>query len=143
MNPYFNFNGNSGEAMNFYKSAFGGEFTSYARFKDMPGCEQMPAEDQEKFMNIILNTPKGLVFMATDVLDSMEQKAIFGTNCYVCIHTESEAETDKLFNALSLGGKVEMPVNKTFWGAYCGMFRDKFGVQWMLNYSYDQNSTIK
>lgn len=73
----------------------------------------------------------------------MEQKVIFGNNNYVCVHTESEAETDKLFNALSLGGKAEKPANKTFWGAYCAMFRDKFGVQWMLNYSYDQNSTIK
>lgn len=73
----------------------------------------------------------------------MEQKVIFGNNNYVCVHTESEAETDKLFNALSLGGKAEKPANKTFWGACCAMFRDKFGVQWMLNYSYDQNSTIK
>jgi len=138
MNPYFNFQGNTGEAMNFYKSAFGGEFTIYQRFKDMPGCEKMPPEEQEMFMHISLVTPKGHVFMATDALDSMEQKLIFGNNYHINIQTENEAETDKLFNALSAGGKVEMPVNKTFWGAYCGMCRDKFGVQWMVNYIYPQ-----
>jgi len=142
-NPYFNFQGNTAEAMQFYKSVFGGEFTSYVKFKDMPGAEKMQPEDLEKMMNIILTTPKGLVLMATDALESMEQKIIFGNNNYVCVHTENEAETDKLFNALCLGGKVEMPVNKTFWGAYCGMCRDKFGTQWMLNYSYDQGSTLK
>ncbi|MBA3680896.1 MAG: VOC family protein [Bacteroidetes bacterium] len=142
MNPYFNFNGNTGDAMNFYKSVFGGEFTSHQQFKGMPCCEQMAPEDQEKFMHITLTTTKGLTFMATDILESMGQKLILGNNAHVCIHTESEAETDKLFNALSLGGKVEMPVNKTFWGAYCGMCQDKFGIQWMLNYSYE-NSTIK
>lgn len=142
MNPYFNFNGNTGEAMEFYKSVFGGEFTAYTRFKDMPGAEKMSPEDQEKAMHITLRTPEGLIFMATDALESMEQKVIFGNNNYITIHTESEAETDRLFNSLSKGGKVEMPVNKTFWGAYCGMCADKFGVQWMLNHSYD-NSLIK
>ncbi len=128
--------GNTGEAMNFYKSAFGGEFTAYQRFKDMPGCEKMPAEEQEKFMHISLTTPDGIVFMATDALESMDQHLVFGNNYHVCIHTSSEAETDKLFNSLSADGKIEMPVNKTFWGAYCGMCRDKFGVQWMLTYTY-------
>ncbi len=128
--------GNTGEAMNFYKSVFGGEFTIYQRFKDMPGFEKMPADEQEKFMHISLATPDGIVFMATDALESMGQQLVFGNNYHVCIHTSSEAETDKLFNGLSVGGNIEMPVNKTFWGAYCGMCRDKFGVQWMLTYTY-------
>ena len=135
-NPYFNFQGNTEEAMNFYKSVFGGEFNIFQRFSDMPGFEKMPADEQGKMMHISLTTPKGLVFMATDALESMEQKVIFGNNCHIIIHTENEPETDKLFNGLSLGGKVEMPVNKTFWGAYCGMCRDRFGVQWMVNYTY-------
>lgn len=142
MNPYFNFNGNTKEAMSFYKSVFGGEFTAYVQFKDMPGGEKMSIGDQEKAMHITLRTPEGLTFMATDVLESMEQKVVFGNNSYVTIHTESEAETDKLFNSLSKGGKVEMPCNKTFWGAYCGMCTDRFGVQWMLNHSYE-NPTLK
>ena len=130
--------GNTGEAMDFYKSVFGGEFTAYQRFKDMPGCEKMPLHEQEKFMHITLTTPKGHLFMATDVLESMEQKVIAGNNHYVCVHTESEAETEQLFNGLSAGGKIEMPVNKTFWGAYCGMCTDKFGIQWLLTYTYNQ-----
>jgi PhnB protein len=137
-NPYFNFQGNTEDAMNYYKSVFGGEFTIFQRFGDMPGCEKMPPEDQKKIMHVSLTTPKGHIFMATDALESMEQKLVFGNNSHTIIHTESEAETDKLFNGLSLGGKVEMPVNKTFWGAYCGMCRDKFGVQWMVNYTYPQ-----
>ena len=137
-NPYFNFMGNTGEAMDFYKSVFGGEFTLYQRFGDMPGCEKMSVEDRDKFMHISLRTPKGHMFMATDALESMEQKITFGNSEYVCIHTESEEETDALFNGLSVGGKIEMPVNKTFWGAYCGMFTDRFGIQWMVTYTYPQ-----
>jgi len=128
--------GNTAQAMEFYKSVFGGEFIIYQRFKDMPGCEHMAPEDQEKIMHISLVMPKGQIFMATDALESMEQKLTFGNSYHIVIHTETEAETDKLFNALSAGGKVEMPVNKTFWGAYCGMCRDKFEVQWMVNYTY-------
>ncbi len=137
-NTYFNFNGNTEEAMQFYKKAFGGEFTSLQRFGDMPGGEKMLPEEKNLLMHITLTTPSGHVFMATDVLKSMEQKVVFGNNSYVCIHTESEAETDRLFDSLSEGGKIEMPVNKTFWGAYCGMFKDKFGVQWLITYTYPQ-----
>ncbi|MCW3121205.1 MAG: hypothetical protein JWQ38_697 [Flavipsychrobacter sp.] len=135
-NAYFNFQGNTEEAMTFYKTVFGGEFTAFGRFSDMPGCERMPVEERDKMMHITLTTPKGHLFMATDVLDSMEQKVVFGNNCYVCIHSESEQETDQLFNALSEEGVIEMPVNKTFWGAYCGMCRDKYGTQWMITYTY-------
>jgi PhnB protein len=138
-NPYFNFQGNTENAMNYYKSVFGGEFSNFQRFSDMPGCEKMPPEDRNKMMQVTLTTPNGLVFMATDALESMEQKLIFGNNAYTIIHTESEVETNRIFNGLSLGGKVEMPVNKTFWGAYCGMCRDKFGVQWMLNFTYPKS----
>jgi PhnB protein len=138
INTYFNFQGNTEDAMNFYKTVFGGEFTIFQRFRDMPGCEKMPPEDQNKIMHVSLATPKGYVFMATDALESMEQKLVFGNNYHIIVHTESEAETDRLFNALSAGGKVEMPLNKTFWGAYCGMIRDKYNVQWMVNYTYPQ-----
>lgn len=72
--------------------------------------------------------------MATDALESMGQAVVAGNNFYLSVNTESEAETDKLFNGLSEGGKIEMPVNQTFWGAYCGMCRDKFGIQWMISY---------
>ncbi len=138
MNPYFNFMGNTEEAMNFYKSIFGGEFTTFQRFKEVPGGDKMPPDEQDKIVHITLTTPKGHVFMATDALQSMEQKLTFGNNYHITIHTENEAETSKLFNGLSAGGKVEMPLNKTFWGAYCGMCADKFGVHWLINYTYPQ-----
>ncbi len=139
-NPYFNFLGNAEEAMNFYKSVFGGEFTGFQRFNDMPGCEKMPPEEQSKMMHIALTTSGGQVFMATDALESMDHQLVFGNNSYTCLSAESEAETDRLFNSLSAGGKVESPVNKTFWGAYFGMCRDKFGVQWMVNYTYPKTT---
>jgi PhnB protein len=140
-NPYFNFMGNTEEAMNYYKSVFGGEFSVFQRFSDMPGCEKMPPEEQHKIMHVSLTTPKGFVFMATDALESMGQKLNFGNNYYVAIHTESEAETDRLFGGLSMGGRVEMPPNKTFWGAYCAMSRDKFGVQWLISFTYPKTKS--
>jgi PhnB protein len=95
----------------------------------------MSPEDQEKFMHISLTTSNGHTLMATDALESMGQKLIFGNNFHICIQAESEAEADKFFNGLSEEGKIEMPMNKTFWGAYFGMCEDKFGVRWMINYS--------
>ena len=136
MTTYFNFMGNTEAAMNHYKAVFGGEFTSFSRFRDMPDGDKLPAADRDKIMHITLSMPNDNVIMATDALESMEQKVSFGNNYYVCVHTESEAETDAIFKGLSEDGKIEMPVNKTFWGAYCGMCRDKFGVQWMITFNY-------
>ncbi len=138
MDPYLNFMGNTGDAMNFYKSVFGGEFTIYERFKSVPGGEKMSAEDQEKFMHISLVIPNGVTIMATDALESMGQQLNFGNNYHICIQAESETEADKLFNSLSEGGTIEMPLNKTFWGAYFGMCKDRYGVLWMINYTYAQ-----
>ena len=134
IHPYLNFMGNTEAAMNFYKSVFGGEFIAFERFKDSPGFEKMPKQDQEKIMHASLPMGKNNVLNATDVLESMEQTLTQGNNFYILVKTESEEETDLLFKKLSEGGKIEMPVNKTFWGAYCGMCRDKFGIQWMINF---------
>jgi PhnB protein len=139
INAYLHFMGKTEEAMNFYKSILGGEFTIFGRFRDVPGAENMSPEDQKKIMHISLTTKNGTVIMATDSLESMGQQVNFGNNVHLCIQAESEPEVDKLFAALSAGGKVEMPVNKTFWGAYFGMCQDKYGVQWMINYTYNQN----
>jgi len=139
VNPYFHFMGTTEEAMQFYRSIFGGEFTILQRFKDIPGGEKWPLDEQEKIIHISLVTPKGHVFMATDALESMDQKITAGNNCRITIHTENEFETKKLFNGLSAGGKIEMPLNKTLWGAFCGMCTDKYGIQWMLNYTYPIN----
>lgn len=135
---YLNFNGNSEEAMTLYKHVLGGEFTSFNRFRDMPGGDKMAPDEQDQLMHVTLTTPGGLILMATDVLKSMEMKVEFGNNAYICVHTDSEKETDEIFNGLSDGAVIVMPVNQTFWGAYCGMLRDRFGVQWMISHTYPQ-----
>lgn len=138
VNPYLHFMGKTEEAMNFYKSVFGGEFSIFQRYKDVAGGEKMLEEDQEKMIHISLPIGKGNVLMASDNLESMGHEITVGDNFHICIHTENEKETDKLFKALSANGKIEMPLNKTFWGAYFGMCRDKFGIQWMLSYDQPQ-----
>jgi PhnB protein len=140
LNPYLNFNGNTEEAFNFYKSVFGGEFAMLQRFRDTPEATKLPEQDQNKIMHVALPIGNGNVLMATDALESMGQKLSVGNNFYISVSTDSVAETDKLFNGLSAGGKIELPLQKTFWGAYFGMFRDKFGIQWMLNYDEIQRS---
>ena len=139
INPYLHFMGRTEAAMNFYKSALNGEFTIFQRFKDTPGGEKMSASEQEKMIHISLRLANGVVIMATDLLESMEQKLETGNNVHLCIQAESEKEADKIFQALSAGGKIEMPMNKTFWGAYFGMTRDKFGIQWMINFEYQKS----
>lgn len=138
INPYLNFNGNTEEAFNFYKSVFGGEFAMVMRFKDTPEAGKMPADAADKIMHIALPIGNGNVLMATDALESLGQKLTTGNNFYISISTETKEEADRLYNKLSIGGKIEMPIGDAFWGAYFGMFTDKFGVQWMV--SYDSGS---
>ncbi|MBL0745915.1 VOC family protein [Chryseolinea lacunae] len=133
--PYLHFMGNTEEAMTFYKSVLGGEFTIFHRFRDVPGSEKIPAEDQEKIIHASLTVNANFTLMATDYLSSMDQHLVLGNNFHICLHTESEAETERIFESLSRGGKVEMPLNTTFWGAYFGMFSDRFGVHWMLSFN--------
>jgi len=138
INPYLNFKGNAEEAFNFYKSVFGGEFTSVQRFKDTPEGGRVSPEEANKLMHISLPIGKGNVLMATDALESMGHTFIAGTNFHLSLSPESEKETDNLFNGLSAGGKVTVPLGKTFWNAYFGMFVDKFGISWMINYDLNQ-----
>jgi PhnB protein len=138
INPYLNFNGNTEEAFNLYKSVFGGEFIALQRFKDTPEKERLSPADQEKIMHVSLAISKGIVLMGNDILDSMGHKLIIGNNLHLSINAETKEEADKFFNGLSEGGKIEMPLQDTFWGAYFGMFTDKFGVKWMVNYDYKQ-----
>ena len=139
INPYLNFNGNTEEAFNFYKSVFGGEFAAVMRFGDSPGCDQMPiAEgDKDKIMHIALPIGNDNVLMATDALESMGQKLTEGNNFSITISPDSKEDADNLFQGLAEGGKVEMPLADAFWGAYFGMLEDKFGIRWMIN--YDEN----
>jgi PhnB protein len=137
INPYLNFNGNTEEAFNFYKSVFGGEFITLMRFKDAPEADKIPAGDQEKIMHVSLPIGKGNVLMATDALESCGHSLTPGNNFYISINADSEEEADRLFNGLSAGGLVTMALHKAFWGAYFGMFTDKFGIQWMVSYDYN------
>jgi len=94
----------------------------------------MKESDKDRVMHIALPIGSGTVLMGTDALESMGQKLIFGNNFYICLSPDSKVEADRLFNGLSDGGKIEMPIQDMFWGAYWGSFADKFGVQWMINY---------
>jgi len=136
LNPYLNFNGNTEEAFNFYKSVFGGEFITLQRFKDTPEAERVPPADRDKIMHVSLPIGKGNILMGTDAVESMGHKLTVGNNFSLSLSAESEKESDKIFNGLSAGGKVEVPMSKMFWGAYFGMFTDKFGIKWMINYDY-------
>lgn len=139
VNPYLNFNGNTEEAFTFYKSVFGGEFITVQRFKDTPEADKIAEADRDKIMHIALPIGYGTILMATDALESMGHPLTVGNNFYMSVSAESEKEADKLFKALSAGGRVTIPLEKAFWGAYFGMFTDKFGIQWMINYDYNQN----
>jgi PhnB protein len=135
-NPYLNFAGNTEEAFRFYKSVFGGEFVGLTRFKDIPeGAKLSPAE-KEKIMHVSLPIGKGTVLMATDALESMGHTLKPGNNYNISIEAESKEEAKKLYDKLSDGGKIEQPLQDTFWGAYFGMFADRFGTRWMINYTY-------
>ena len=138
VNPYLIFNGNCEEAFLFYQSVFGGEFPYIGKFKDMPpsddpNCPPPSVEEGERIMHVCLmigNT----VLMGSDSTSQSGDVPAFSGNFSVSINTESTEEADKLFNGLSAGGNVIMPMEKTFWGAYFGMFADKFGVHWMVNF---------
>lgn len=136
VNVYLNFPGNTEEAFEFYRSVFGGEFSSVVRFKDMPmEGVTIPEADQDKLMHISLPVGDGQVLMATDVLTSLGQELNTGNNAHISLHPDSRQEADRLFAALSQGGTVEMPIGDQVWGDYYGSFRDRFGVNWMVNHS--------
>ncbi len=138
-NPYLNFAGNTEQAFIFYKSVFGGEFASVVRFKDMPmEGVSIPQEAANKIMHIGLPIGKDQMLMGTDALESHGHKLVQGNNVHISVHPDSKKEADRLFTALSEGGKVQMPMADQPWGDYYGNFQDKFGVYWMINYHKEQ-----
>ena len=136
LNPYLNFAGNTEEAFTFYRSVFGGEFTTLQRFKDTPEAGRVPEKEKDILMHVSLPLGKVNSLMATDALDSMGHKLIVGNNIQLSLEAESKDEAEKLFKGLSAGGKVTMPLKDTFWGAYFGMLVDRFGIQWLVNYTH-------
>lgn len=139
INPHVNFNGNAEDAFTFYKSVFGGDFTKVVRFKDVahPGFPVSEAEAR-KIMYIAL--PIGTnVLMGNDVPEFMGKTNEDENRSKIAIHCESNEEADKLFNGLSRGGHVEVPIADSPWGSYFGMFRDKYGIEWMVDFDSKHN----
>ncbi|MEN9522694.1 MAG: hypothetical protein RL065_1071 [Bacteroidota bacterium] len=135
INPYIHFNGNAEEAFTFYKSAFGGEFERVVRFKDM-AFEGSIATDEEanKIMHIALPIGNHSLLMGSDTPEQMGKHNIMETRSKISISAESKEEADKLFYGLSKDGQVEMPIAESPWGSYFAMFRDKFGIEWMIDF---------
>ncbi len=143
VNVYLNFNGNCEEAFTFYKSVFGGEFPYMGRFKDMPpqeGMPPLPKEMEDKIMHVSLQISKETSIMGSDTGGEWASSFKQGNNFSISINAETKDEADKLFNGLSSGGTVTMPMDKTFWGDYFGMFTDKFGINWMVSFNEAQGN---
>ena len=134
INPYINFNGNAEEAFNFYKSVFGGEFAKIMRFKDIASPEFPVAEKEaNKIMRIALPIGNNML-IANDVPESMGRVNENENRSKIAISAESREEADKLFSGLSAGGTVEMPLAESPWGTYFAMFRDKYGIEWTVDF---------
>jgi len=133
INSYLNFNGNTEEAFNFYKSVFGGEFQVLMRFKEVPPEHQASPAEANKIMHVTLPIGKANVLMGSDVPEAFG-KAITGTNVSISVSAESKDEADRLFKGLSNEGKATMPMSDTFWGSYFGMLTDKYAIQWMVSF---------
>jgi PhnB protein len=138
VNPYLTFSNNCAEAFDFYKSAFGTEFLTRMLFSDIPNSKR-DAKEGNKVMHVALPIGQGTILMGSD--SPAEYGPLReGDNLSVAISAASEEEAKKLFDSLSAGGKVTMPLEKAFWGALFGMFTDKYGVQWMVNYDYEKKN---
>jgi PhnB protein len=132
---YLTFNGNCEEAFNFYKSVFGGNFQVMSRFKEMPVQEgkSLSPEEGEKIMHVSLAVSKETYLMGSDTGGEWSKNYTQGNNFALSINAGNKEEADKIFNELSAGGHVTMPMAVTFWGSYFGMFTDKFGINWMMS----------
>ena len=133
INPYFNFNGKTEEAFDFYKSVFGGDYAMVMRYKDAPKEHQMGESDGEKIMHMALPIGQHTMLMGSDWPDAYGNP-VDGSNVSISINAESKDEADKIFNSLAAGGQITMPMENTFWGSYFGMLKDKFGFNWMMSY---------
>lgn len=139
INPYINFNGNAEEAFTFYKSVFGGEFTGITRFKDIASAEfPVPEHEADKIMRIALPIGNN-VLIANDVPESMGRVNENENRSKIAVTAESKEEAERIFNGLSAGGTVEMPMADSPWGTYFAMFRDKYGIEWTVEFDSKHN----
>ena len=134
INPHINFNGNAEEAFTFYKSVFGGEFAIVMRFKDLSSPEfQVKDNEANKIMHIALPIGKNIL-MGNDVPEILGLTNENENRSKISISAESKEEADRLFNGLSVGGQIEVPIVDSPWGSYFGMFRDKYGIEWIVDF---------
>ena len=139
INTWINFNGNAEEAFTFYKSVFGGEFAKVVRFKDIASDEFPVAEKEEsKIMQIALPIGTGTMLIANDVPEILGRVNESENRSKILVSTESKEEADRLFTGLSAGGEVEGSMGDSPWGSYAGMFRDKYGIEWIIEFSPDK-----
>lgn len=134
INAYLNFNGNCREAFEFYRSVFGGDFNNLATFAEMPDDTPVGEDDRYKIMHMSLNVGSS-VLMGSDVPEHFGPPRTFGDNVSLSFVAESRLEADTLFAAMSMGGKVEMPMQDMFWGDYFGACVDRFGINWQFLHS--------
>ena len=134
VNPYLNFDGQAEEAFKFYQSVFGGELTKM-KMSEAPEADKFPQEEQNRMMHISLPIGQDTILMASDTVPSMGHTLHQGNHAYISLHPDSWEEADRLFDGLSEGGDIEMPMEDQFWGDYYGSFIDKFGIGWMINFS--------
>ncbi|MBN9285611.1 MULTISPECIES: VOC family protein [unclassified Flavobacterium] len=143
INPHINFNGNAEEAFEFYKAAFGGEFLKIVRFKDLESPEfQVSKKEENKIMHIALPIGKSNVLIGNDVPEFLGRVNENENRSKISISTENKEEANQLYYALSAGGKIEMPISDSPWGSYFGMFRDKYGIEWIIEFDPKYNGRI-
>lgn len=136
LHPWINFNGNAQDAFTFYKSVFGGDFTKVIRFKDL-ASEQFPVPEKEaeKIMYIALPIGTGSLLIGNDVPEMMGRVNEHENRSKISVQVDSKEEADRIYAGLSVGGEVEGPMGDGPWGSYAGMFRDKYGIEWIIEYS--------
>jgi PhnB protein len=140
INPWINFNGNAEEAFTFYKSVFGGEFAKIVRFKDITSMEfPIPENEANKIMHIALPIGKNNVLIANDVPEFMGRTNENENRSRISVSAESRDEADRIFNGLSAGGNIEGEIGDSPWGTYAGMFRDKYGIEWIVEFDPNYN----
>ena len=136
LNPFVHFNGNAEEAFTFYKSVFKGEFTRLMRYKDISSEQYpIPENDANRIMHVSLSIGKNSFLLGSDVMEMMGKVTESDNRNTISISADTREEADRLFNALSVDGTVEMPISDGPFGSYFGMFTDKYGVQWMVDFS--------
>ena len=140
LNPYIHYNGNAEAAFLFYQSVFGGQFAMLVRFSEMANTEHPVSElEANRIMHIALPIGKKSILMGSDTSAAMGTHNENEHRMKISISAESRAEADQIFNGLSAGGTIEMPIADSPWGSYFGMFRDKFGIEWMVDYDANYN----